>query len=671
MRHSRSDTSIERNTTTRSPLPLERRRREWAQLFTNYSPWLALAVCLLTTLLVYARALSYPFFYDDTFDLSRTESQSFLSLLAGIDGYAYYRPLPFMIWKTLYLVQGRYDPVVLHGLSLLAHSLAGWLLFLLLRRFTGSVWALVPALLFLTFPFSYQVVPIAGSLFHALVALFILATLSLYADGRIRQRPHLILLSLITTALALWTHEYGVLVLGYLLGLEAVLLLSHKVRRPSPWLLGHLAVGALFLLVWTSVAKAPSPVPANRDELIQKALFFLQGMAYPVTAQLIPLQGRFGHEIGERTLLFGGLAVLVALATYLLQGRRALIALIAVAWIVVALLPVWWRLNWPYVENAPRLLYLAAAGAATFWGLLLSIRFRRPWLTVAWRAAGLLMVALVIVQSIAFISIRMDMLRYGGQLVDGVTEAGEAHPGGSLLFLNVPSWFVQHQRDYPRGNLGVTMMPSYIGLDRVIYTHTGAQVRVESLGFRAETNSWRFGWQPHGPEATAEQVDAAIRGVDEVYGADLTRENVAIRPIGGLIRDDSTAPSIATLGSGVSLSRAGVDGTSDRLSLTLDWQVHAPLSGEHEVLIQARDEAGVPVAEWRGYALNDTWAPRLWQAGDRIADRSVLRLPEPTGSGPYTVWLGLVGPDGSLLPVVSEAGMSIDGGLLRIGTVPE
>lgn len=621
--------------------------------------------------LIYGQALDFPFFYDDTFDMSRTESQSFISLLGGIDGYAYYRPLPFLIWKALYQLQGYYDPVLFHALALASHILAGWLLYLLVRRLTGSEWAIVPAILFLAFPFSYQVVPVAGSLFHSLVTLFILATLYFYLLARIDGGWAFMVASIVMAGLALWTHEFGILVVGYLVVLEGVLWLTRRVRRPTPWLLAHASLGGLFVLAWLSVQKVPSPVPANQEELIQKGLFFLQGMAYPVTAQLVPLQEWFGDDLGSQTLLAGGIGIGICLIAYLLAGRKILLAALAIIWSLAALLPVWWRLEWPYVEDAPRLLYLASAGAAIFWGMLASLRWRNRVLTTAWRLVVVAGLAAVVWQSAQFIGVRMEMLRYGGQTVEAVSAAGKAHDGGSVLFLNVPSWFSVRERVYAQGHLGVTVMPSYIGLDRVIYTHTGAHTRAESLRFHADTETWRDYWYPHGREATSEEVDAAIRAADAVYAADIARDRFSVRDIGGLQRAANDGlPALATFDGRLDLVRAGVEGVSGSLAIDLDWHVRSALDGAWLLTIQLRDSGGDVVSGWRGYALENTWAPRLWRPGDRITDRSVLHLPEPDGSGPYSIWLGFEPASGSrLLPVTTTGPLPATSGYVQIGTV--
>src|SRR4051812_17839428 len=108
---------------------------------------------------LYGDALGYAFMYDDGIDLARGEQRSVLSLLTSGEGAYYYRPLPFLIWKGLYALLGRYEPFWYHLPPLLLHALNAWLLYRLargLRLGIGS--ALVAAGFFVIFPFHYQVV---------------------------------------------------------------------------------------------------------------------------------------------------------------------------------------------------------------------------------------------------------------------------------------------------------------------------------------------------------------------------------------------------------------------------------------------------------------------------------------------------------------------------------
>jgi hypothetical protein len=125
-----------------------------------------LALCTVLTLAVYGQSLRFAFTFDDPLDLPRAEGRSVWSLFSSSEGYAYYRPIPFVLWKIAHAVQGRYSEATLHGLTLLCHILAAWFLYLLLRRLTGNYWGVVPAILFITYPFSYQAAFGAHTLYH-------------------------------------------------------------------------------------------------------------------------------------------------------------------------------------------------------------------------------------------------------------------------------------------------------------------------------------------------------------------------------------------------------------------------------------------------------------------------------------------------------------------------
>src|SRR5439155_5768931 len=104
------------------------------RLLDRHGAWLALVMCAGLVALVYGQALTFAFTFDDPLDLPRAEGRSVWSMLSSSEGYAYYRPIPFIIWKGLRALQGHYSQATLHGLTLAAHALGAWLLYLLLRR---------------------------------------------------------------------------------------------------------------------------------------------------------------------------------------------------------------------------------------------------------------------------------------------------------------------------------------------------------------------------------------------------------------------------------------------------------------------------------------------------------------------------------------------------------
>jgi hypothetical protein len=146
----------------------------------------ALLLCTILTAAIYGPALHFAFTFDDPLDLPRAEGRSVWSIFSSSAGYAYYRPIPFVIWKFLHVVQGRYSEATLHGLTLACHILAAWFLYLLLRRLTGNHWGIVAAILFITYPFSYQATFGAHTLFHPLMTAALLLALILYYEARLR-----------------------------------------------------------------------------------------------------------------------------------------------------------------------------------------------------------------------------------------------------------------------------------------------------------------------------------------------------------------------------------------------------------------------------------------------------------------------------------------------------
>jgi hypothetical protein len=647
--------------------------------------WLSLAGSVLVVGALYGRAVRYAFFFDDTYDLTRTEGRGYLSLLTSSEGYSYYRPIPFLIWKFLRGVQGHYDQATLHTLPLVAHALAGWLLFLLLRRLGAGAWALVPALLFLTFPFDYQAVAICGTLFHPLAGAAMLATLVAYQSARVAasSRPRVAwhALALAATVVALWSHESGVVVAPLVIGLEGVILWNLRERRPSLWVLPHLALTGLFVWTWYVVDKAPSPESTTLAELRPKGLYFLQGFTYPFSAQLVWLDERLGWAPG--VLQTGLAAIALGIAAYAFAGWRAgkrgrglalavAVPALAIGAAITASLPSLARLSYAYVADSPRLLYLVGIGAAIFWGLIPSIDFRHRRVTLAWRIGSLLLLGGIVIQSWRFVDVRMTMFERGSYVVSDIVTAGEEFRGEQVVFVNAPSWFSQDHYEYPIGHFGVQLMPSYIGLDRVVYTssHISAYTEAASVSWEPDVSAGVYPFGPHGPATPPEQLDALLRDGREVITVNPDGSGFDVRDVGRLLPGQAEPrPDFpGALGSTVWLSSARTSFNSDRLVVLFQWHVVAPLPDDANAVIELRDGSGHVVARYVGYPLGGVSAPRLWLSGDRVDDSVAFERPAP---GEYTVWAGMTRvSDGTPLPAqVGAPNTPVAENMLEIGSV--
>ncbi|MFN8517192.1 MAG: hypothetical protein U0841_32420 [Chloroflexia bacterium] len=683
--------------------------RRTARLIDLITGWGALVVCALLTILVYGDALRFAFTFDDPLDLPRAEGRSVWSIFTSSEGYAYYRPIPFVIWKFLHAVQGRYSEFTLHGLTLACHALAAWLLYLLLRRLTGSHWGLLASVLFITYPFSYQAAFGAHTLFHPLMTAAILLSLLLYhiartgerANGRTGERAYLYLTGSVLAALvALWTHESGVIIFPLILGLEALITLRahwqptapdassnasrptlHVPRpspvrplarsplRPSPWPLLHGAATVAFLITWRLVPKFDRPDPWTRASLLPNAKYFLQDVIWPVAALLNPLGRRFGFE-PLRAVWPAIVLTLLALAAIYWLARRPWVPLIALVATGIVLFPAWLVLTWVYVEDAPRLLYPAAPAIVALWGLLPSLRFSHRVATIGWRVVALLLVGAITLQNLTFIDLRRDMWSEGTTLVHGVADAAAAHEGRPLLFLNVPAWFAPKQPEYPLGHVGLTALPGYVGLGRVTYIHRGIQPPIESRGYYPDLNGWKYDFNTHGGPASLDDFATLLRNVDATYLVEMLPTGARIRNVGDL--HPNTADPRATgprFGPGIVLTDSDILLVDRDLQADFTWDILAAVPGDVLPVLTIRDESGAVVAEWRKYPLADIAAPRLFKVGDRVHDRPLIPLPADLAGGTYAITLTWEGKDTRApLPGLAANGTPLPPAGLPLGT---
>jgi hypothetical protein len=616
-----------------------------------------LLLCALGTFLVYGDALRFAFTFDDPLDLPRAEGRSIWSLFTSSEGYAYYRPIPFVLWKILHAVQGRYSEAALHGLTLLCHTFAAWFLFLLLRRLTGNSWGIVASLLFIAYPFSYQAAFGAHTLFHPLMTAALLLALILYYDARaaaitppgegerrLAGRSAAALAryggSLVAALIGLWTHESGVIIFPLIAGLELLLAVrsSHfALARSALRVAPYAAAALLFLVVWRLVPKFDRPEEWSTASLLPNARFFLEGSIWPVAAQLNRLGARFGFDpVGA--LWPAIVLTLAVLAALYAVGRRPRTPFVALGAAAIVLFPAWAVLTWAYVEDAPRLLYPAAPAIAALWGLLPSLQFRQRALTRAWRGLSLIVLLAVTAQSLNFIGVRRDMWAEGTTLVHGVANVAAARGDRPLLFLNVPAWFAPKKPEYPVGHVGLTTLPGYVGLGRSVYIHRGVQPPLESRGYYPDVNGWKYDFNTHGGPATLDEFAALVRRVDTVYLVEMLPSGASIREVGSLTPNGAERQSAGTrFGGALVLREARVEFAGNTLAADLTWDTVAAVPGDLLPVLRVRDAQGAVVAEWRKYPLADIAAPRLWQPGDRVRDLPRLALPAMLAPGMYTI----------------------------------
>lgn len=421
-------------------------------------PWLILVSQIVVGLVVYAFAAKLPFFWDD---VTQNEWLSRVGLpeiwTATVPGLNYFRPIAFSVWKLIALMQGEFDPVVFHKLNVLLHILNATLVGVIACRICAERKLLVgigAATLFTLFPFSFQAVAPVNSLMHPLHAMFVLASVWWYLVSSAQEAvswrlvwPRVI--SVVLAGLAVLAHENGILACVLIVWTALCIGPAKSPKRILLEVAPYALACALGYVVWRAVPRLADPLPISMvleqgPSRLQNGVLFLQGFASLFTPLAGILKAPFGP--GNESLWVNFIAVastVVWLSLY--RWRKPLIW--AAGWFLIAALPALTLLDFSYIFESPRLLYLASAGAALFWALPMGLL---PATTTALRRVLLGVVCIATVASAGwgwmFIARRGTLYEQLGQSVAQLHAATLVpapcqNRDGTWLVINYPEWF--------------------------------------------------------------------------------------------------------------------------------------------------------------------------------------------------------------------------------------
>lgn len=631
-------------------------------------PLLVLTCALLITIAVYGSTREFSLFFDDTFEVTRIESRTSWQILTQpFPDYGYYRPVMFLIFNTSWELFGEHNTGVLRTLLLLFHALSAWLLYLLVRRLTGSEWAISAAALFLLFPFSYQTVIILGAMGHVLVTMFLLTALLLWTESRYRGWTALQIGAVTCAMLAGWSMEYGVIALPLVFGLELYLRQRMDVpdradRRPLV-LLGLLALAQfLYLMNWLRIDRAESPSPSIAD-IVQNGVYWMQAATYPGTRFLNLFHSGsepLAYPVVAATCV-GLLAVALLVHAWLGQIRLAVV-LLGVA--VICFIPSMTMLTHEYVVDSPRLFYVSAPAIVTFWAMLGRGLFAEHRMTIAWRGLATGFVLITLWHSFSMIDRRVEMFKISDSVVAGVVEAGDGAGESPVMMMNVPSWFSFHSRidqEYPLGHLGVQAIPRYVGLDGLYYAVTGEHVQLESASLAPDVSGGDYAFGPHGHFVDHAFLDDHLRSGYQLARMTIDHDEAVVHQSGHLMVDaDVSGSPIAVFGDEIAVQDLQWQSDQGSLVVQSEWHARGMVDADYTIQIEALDSSGDVVLMNRDYALDGMSPPRLWQPGDLILDEVVI--PAESLADIASVQLAMINTaDDSMMPVSDVVGGYSDG----------
>lgn len=588
--------------------------------------------CGAWTLLLYGTSLRLPFFFDDLVHLPYLDSNSVADMWRGAGDLAYYRPLPFSVWKLLALMTGGHEPVLHHGLNLVLHALNGWLVGALL---SGSgrghqPWrAALAASFFVAFPFSYQAVPWAGALTQILPTTLVLLALFAYGVWSGTGDRRWLAITVAATVLAPFAHENGALV-GPLVGVVEL-----TRRRWPGWkqVLGRGMLWSMPALLWlpwrltvTTGRSAPLTL-VSAETVLQNSAYFAQGLGLPLTW----LGGWLHRVMPVSDLLLALLLTGLALVPILWwRGRHAPRRTVyPLLWFGVASLPAVLFLPFGYVIDGPRLLMLASAGAAWLWADAIAELAAAETGTLRRRLAAYSLLLLIIVPSVAFITQRQRWHLMLGAAFERVAEesALAAQDGRELTVVNMPSWIAPARATFALGHEGVLFWPDYAA-PRSLSAYNGGPDRPLALarsdGIRLAP-SYRYGIAGRGltlPGTDGDPVRVAVAWAEA--------ESIDVRPVSRL--------PVATFGTGsMFMAPAGLSGqvmmsptvslVDGGLTMKLSWEVIEPLPDDVTVFVHLVSADGRLLAQADGDPLAGLLPLSQWAPGSAVEEWRYLPAP--------------------------------------------
>ena len=577
------------------------------------------------TLILYGKALTYPFFFDDAVHFRLLESYSLSKIWIAAEGFPYFRPFPFAVWKLITLLWGRYPPLILHGMLLLLHAINGGLIgWLLHRDVEEGHFRFLPfagIALFIVFPFSYQAVVWVASLFHPLVVFLILITIVGWMIYR-RGRRLGAVIALFAGFLAPFTHESGILV-GPLLT-TYLWFAERKIDRKTFYLW---LSGLIFLFFWLLVPKTREGTGIQGiTSILMNIIYFLQGLSFP----LLQAVGFLGVDTGNWFYILAiELIGVIILGVFLWRGSQKRLAGRGISWFVLAAIPVVMLLPFSYVIDGPRLLYLASVGIAIVWGAIFAGNTCPSYRIKRFGVYGAFL--LTILLSMRVVRQEIRFFDWGSDLIWSMVSAMNDTPdSGPVLFVNVPAWFSSHQYPFKVGHDGATIIANYAPLEDLLSLHGVPNRDVIAVTYPDILQKMDYDFGSYGPMVDQTQLGKSIESVDGVWRTVYTSNGPKllwagrVKPTPTTNREDL----LALFENDWELleSERLKSEYRDRIVFKLLWRCGQPLSPNWTIFLHVYDANGQVLVQGDGDFLMNTYALSDCPAAAMVEDMRYIPI---------------------------------------------
>jgi hypothetical protein len=638
------------------------------------------------TWVAYGDSLHLPFFFDDMPHYVWLHGQTLGSIFVTAAGRPYYRPMQFFLWKVYETIFGVDSAMFYHALSLAVHAIDALLIVILVRRLDKDRdrgWpAILAAVVFALYPFSYQVVTLPASFTHPMVALCVLSSVLGYDEFRTHRQRRWLAASFVGGLLAFASNEGSLMLFGLIALVEwlhpqtnwrpakgnrlkpvganhlarfsglrlsaADLPMSAATRRWAAgrnrwrWVMGF-ALMAVLYYVWYQTR--PHEIDngfglRNLETIIQNSIYALQGLTFP----LQPL-GRVLMDWGmndQAAVLIVAAITMMGLALLFARAKQIKPLVFGVGWYVFSLAAPVLILSHDYLINAPRVLYLGSIGTAYLYARAIAI-VAAP--SIVRRALTVAAALIVLVPSLVFVRQRMDLHTLNAAPLKAVLGvASQSQPDDDLLFVNLPAWISSMQAWYPIGHEGALFMPSYSTLADFVSTNLNRPSQAHAAKFTnlAIPQPYYYGLAGGAP-LDWDQLNARVGEADRVYFTLYSTDKIELVLAGQPLRS-SDSMAAARFDNGIVLEKAESAQCSDRLAVKLDWRSTQAITTDLHVFVHILNPDGTLAAQHDSPPLMGLFPFWQWHSGERIEDIHPIDMSALPPDRTYTIAVGLYDP---------------------------